>query len=456
MKKKIIAIAALALCAGLCIVAAAKWPRAEASGQSAAPGPAASDPTAAEPNSTQPAAADPGTSDPGETDPVTPEPGLTPGTILPFYTRSTNFHAQYVRTDGYHEDVQYPRVTVIRSVEELSAYYEANKNLYYMESFLIACETYDETYFADRILVIVLAEAGSGSVRYQVSDVELAGVNGDELAVAIDVLTPEVGTCDMAEWHILIEPEAGLTVKDADHVNVTLRSGMALMPQPGEPDKITGEQAAEIARKAVFSAPDFVGAEYDRETGVLSVQFYPAGGTVSLRLPENWRYSMEPIASQSDGARFALHIGPDPYDAVVIRCNGAFGVCGTGLTEETIRLGEYDAVKGTYSGAAAWAFITLEPAEDIRLVILNNCPDTAWWHQRGAEVMDILNTLTVNETESLNFETVVTVPYDTVRTWFDEETATWKVNFSREGWAGGDQTVTLDEYGVILGSVYGE
>ena len=451
-KKHIIAVCVLALCTALCIAAAAAWPRTETSGQ----------PGAADPGTPGPEPSDPGNKDPGLFDPGTAEPGpaITPGNVLPFRTRSVGYAAQYLRTDGYHEDVRYPRVTVIRSAEELNAYYEANKGLYNLGEFQTVCKKYGGSYFEDHILVVVLVEAGSGSVRYQVSNVELAGVNGSELAIGIDVLSPEMGTCDMAEWHILIEPEAGLTVKDADHVNVTLRSGMALMPQPGEPDKITGEQAAEIARKAVFAAPDFVGAEYDRETGVLSVQFYPAGGTVSLRLPGNWRYSMEPNASQSDGARFALHIGPDPYDAVSVRWydkdSCGFGVCGTGLTEEPIRLGGYDAVQGTYSGAAAWAFITLEPAEDIRLVILNNCPDTAWWHQRGTEVMDVLNTLTVNETESLNFETVVTVPYDSVRTWFDEETATWQVNFYREGYAGGDQTVTLDEYGIILGSVYGE
>ena len=41
--------------------------------------------------------------------------------------KECGFFAQYVRTDGYHDGVRYPIVTVIRSVPELNAYYEANK-----------------------------------------------------------------------------------------------------------------------------------------------------------------------------------------------------------------------------------------------------------------------------------------------------------------------------------------
>ena len=39
-----------------------------------------------------------------------------------------DFSAQYIRTDGYHEDVRYPIVKIIRSVHELNDYYEKNKD----------------------------------------------------------------------------------------------------------------------------------------------------------------------------------------------------------------------------------------------------------------------------------------------------------------------------------------
>lgn len=283
MKKKVMAIAALALCTALCIVAAVHWPRAEA----------AKKPETAEP---------PDTTTPGAPDPGTTAPGFTPGNILPFDMRSLGFCAQYLRTDGYHSGVKYPQVIVIHSAAELSEYYETNKDRYNLSGFPAACKKYDEAYFGDRVLVMVLVEAGSGSVRYQVTDVARTGVNRDVLSVAIDVMAPEVGTCDMAQWHILIEPAAGVFVSDAEHVSVNLHTtGMGKLPDnDATREKITEEQAVEIAR------------------------------------------------------------------------------------------------------------------------------------------------------------TVVTVEYDYAEAWFDEETASWHVGFGRENWAGGDQDVILDEYGTILGSVYGE
>lgn len=256
MKKKVIAIAALALCTALCIVAAVHWPRAEATKKPE---------TAEKPDTTTPGAPDPGTT----------APGFTPGNILPLDMRSLGFCAQYLRTDGYHSGVRYPQVIVIHSAAELSEYYEANKDRYNLSGFPAACEKYDETYFNDRVLVMVLVEAGSGSVRYQVTDVARTGVNRDMLSIAIDVMVPEVGTCDMAEWHILIEPAAGVFVSDAEHVSVNLHTtGMGKRPDNDAiREKITEEQALEIARTVVTVEYDYVEARFDEETASWHVGF---------------------------------------------------------------------------------------------------------------------------------------------------------------------------------------
>ena len=123
---------------------------------------------------------------------------------------------------------------VIRSVRELQAYYEANQDRYNLErredpasdstiGFLDACDRYDETYFEDRVLVMVLLEEGSGSVRHWIEKVLLTEDGGKPaLVVDIEVLVPEIGTCDMAEWHILIEPEAGV---DVEEENITVLYG---------------------------------------------------------------------------------------------------------------------------------------------------------------------------------------------------------------------------------------
>ena len=157
------------------------------------------------------------------------DPDTTSPEVFP-----VSFEAQYIRTDGYHEGQIYPQVRVIRSVRELQAYYEANQDRYNLErredpasdstiGFLNACDRYDETYFEDRVLVMVLLEEGSGSVRHWIEKVLLTEDGGKPaLVVDIEVLVPEICTCDMAEWHILIEPEAGV---DVEEENITVLYG---------------------------------------------------------------------------------------------------------------------------------------------------------------------------------------------------------------------------------------
>ena len=135
------------------------------------------------------------------------------------------FEAQIIRTDGYHDGVSYPRVTLIDRAEELNRYCDENRDLYdfrhkekvYSDTtigFVDAIEGYDEAWFRDHQLILVLLEEGSGSVRHHVTEVK----GGEKPAVTVSRLVPEVGTDDMAEWHILIgvdrtlEPEAEIAV----------------------------------------------------------------------------------------------------------------------------------------------------------------------------------------------------------------------------------------------------
>ena len=122
------------------------------------------------------------------------------------------FEAQIIRTNGYQEGVTYPKVTLIDSAEDLNRYYEENRDLYdfshketvYSDTtigFVDAIERYDDAWFRDHQLIVVLLEEGSGSVRHRVAEVN----GGAAPAVSISRLVPEVGTDDMAQWHILIE-----------------------------------------------------------------------------------------------------------------------------------------------------------------------------------------------------------------------------------------------------------
>lgn len=151
-----------------------------------------------------------------------------------------DFEAQYIRTNGYTSDIEYPVVRIIRSVRELNAYYEANKENYDLErrdkvssdmtiGFLDACEKYDEAYFEDKILVMVLLEEGSGSIRHKVQSVNM-GADG-QCYIYIDTIEPESGTDDMAEWHILIEPETGVEIEKESDITVFV-DGINPLTQP--------------------------------------------------------------------------------------------------------------------------------------------------------------------------------------------------------------------------------
>ena len=141
------------------------------------------------------------------------------------------FEEQYIRTDGYSEDRIYPFHVVINSREELETYYEANKEVFDLErkekvysdttiGFLDACDKYDDSYFERQNLVLIVLEEGSGSIRHEITDVRPHSNENGALVgwdIAIDRIVPEVGTDDMAQWHLLLEVQMGDVIKkDAD------------------------------------------------------------------------------------------------------------------------------------------------------------------------------------------------------------------------------------------------
>lgn len=123
------------------------------------------------------------------------------------------FKAQYIRTDGYHDGTKYPIITVTKSSDELSSYYDTYKDKYDFRSrkypasdstigFKDAVEKYNESFFESSCLIVIILEEGSGSTRHRINSVTESGI------ISIDRLIPEIGTDDMAEWNILIEIDA--------------------------------------------------------------------------------------------------------------------------------------------------------------------------------------------------------------------------------------------------------
>jgi len=145
-----------------------------------------------------------------------------------------NFQCQYIRSDDYQSDAKYPQIQVIPNAQKLKEYC-ANLSL------SDACARYDEAFFAESFLVFVLLEEGSGSIRHQVEAVEQAP--DKTLHISILRVVPEVGTCDMAQWHVILELSRDALVETANDVSVYLDGKLActgdviVPPQPQPPRK---------------------------------------------------------------------------------------------------------------------------------------------------------------------------------------------------------------------------
>ena len=146
------------------------------------------------------------------------------------------FRVHYIRTDGDFSGA-YPAITVVHTKRELEQYYakwrddtgfarssaqgivqgiaqdssagQGNGPGFAASAltqtpvggateFADAVQAYTDAYFDENYLVILRLMEGSGSVRHTVERIE---ENGD---IIISRTRPEIGTADMAEWHILI------------------------------------------------------------------------------------------------------------------------------------------------------------------------------------------------------------------------------------------------------------
>ncbi len=145
---------------------------------------------------------------------------------------TTADHVQYIRTNCSGDGVEFPNVKVIRSREELENYYRDNQENFDLErrenvssdstiGFLDACDRYDDGFFADNTLVMILLEEPSGSIRHRVTK-HYGTASSGKYFVYIDRESPEVGTCDMAYWHILVEVKGTDTVECPTDVEVMI------------------------------------------------------------------------------------------------------------------------------------------------------------------------------------------------------------------------------------------
>lgn len=125
------------------------------------------------------------------------------------YSRYVGGNAGYSVTFGHKEGVEYPQVTVIRSRQELEAYYDTYRNDYDMDSLEDGCTHWTESFFAEHDLLLILTMENDGYSCPQAGYLnereddswELTFPGTWEVGEGIDAETP---------WHIYVEIEKDL------------------------------------------------------------------------------------------------------------------------------------------------------------------------------------------------------------------------------------------------------
>ncbi len=141
---------------------------------------------------------------------------------------SCEFKTQVIRTNGGDAGGEYPSLYVISTKNELERYYDRYARIYdfshketvYSDTtigFVDAIKKYDDGWFKTNQLILVVQESTSGSVNYEVESVTTSAT--DEGIIKINELWPEEFTCDMGQWHIIIELEKD-TFQKSDEIQV--------------------------------------------------------------------------------------------------------------------------------------------------------------------------------------------------------------------------------------------
>lgn len=129
---------------------------------------------------------------------------------VPVPMQNYDFNAKYVRTYYTGRNSGSPKKKIFTSRAELDSYVNEYKEktgtmigLGMNKTLEEEVADYDDNWFNSHKLVMVILEEGSGSISHKV--VQVGGIN-----ITIERIIPAVGTCDMAEWHILIELDKDL------------------------------------------------------------------------------------------------------------------------------------------------------------------------------------------------------------------------------------------------------
>lgn len=124
---------------------------------------------------------------------------------------------------------------------------------------------------------------------------------------------------------------------------------------------------------------------------------------ISLAIPTGWKYTIS-VGGDASSEEFGISFWPEGEkdSAIHVGYHSAWGVCGTGLEQTKITLGDYSAVQGTYDNKEVWDFIHFHVEDTKGSYVALSVGAEAWWDEYGTEAMEILATIQI--TEGVNVE----------------------------------------------------
>ena len=119
---------------------------------------------------------------------------------------------------------------------------------------------------------------------------------------------------------------------------------------------------------------------------------------ISLAIPTGWEYSIS-VGGDESSEEFGITFWPKGETEIFIDVgyHSAWGVCGTGLEQTKITLGDYSAVQGIYDNKEIWDFIHFQVEDTKGSYVALNAGTESWWDEYGTEVMEILATIQITE-----------------------------------------------------------
>lgn len=124
------------------------------------------------------------------------------GVSLNYLSEPEDYVIETFRSEPKTAYTERQELIAIESIEALNTYYQTHQDTYDLAAFKSFIDTFDERRFEQSALLIIVLEEPSGAIHHGVKDLFM---QNDTLMVELYRAVPEIGTTDMACWHILLE-----------------------------------------------------------------------------------------------------------------------------------------------------------------------------------------------------------------------------------------------------------